>query len=81
MTTAIKIFNINLNNCNGVLTRLYKKRDSLEQRISNLVARGYNVSDLEKEHDTLVDYIDEICAWRKSHPGCLVEGDPGYSEY
>ena len=79
--TAIEKYHICLENCNGILTNLYKKRDSIGQRISNLTARGYNVTDSENEYDKIVDEIDEICRWRNSHPGCLTEGDPGFRFY
>ena len=31
--SAIEIYNINKNNCNGVLSRLYKERDRISQNI------------------------------------------------
>lgn len=79
--TAVEKYHICLENCNGILTNLYKKRDAIGHRIDTLMMRGYSTEDSEKEYDEIVDEIDEICFWRKSHPGCLLEGDPGYREF
>ena len=77
--SAIEIYNINKNNCNGVLSRLYKERDRISQNIDRCISVGADTTYLENSYNKLCDHIYEICKWRSENPGCLLEGDPGFS--
>lgn len=72
--------NITEENCNGRLTHLYKLRDKISQDISDKTGMGADTSIEEKSYNDIVDIIDELCAFRRSHK-CLIEGDPGYRSF
>ena len=65
-------------NCNARLDLLYKERDKIGERIDKLIVHGYDITAAEAEYSNIVDVINDICQWRREHPGCLLEGDPGY---
>lgn len=73
-----KKYNLCIENCNGILTVLYKKRDKISERISHLISHGYDPVSSEAEYDNICEDIHHICNWRREHPGCLLEGDPGF---
>lgn len=81
MANTILGFDINtctIYNCNARLSSMYKERDNISHRIDTLISHGYDPSSAEKEYDELCDIIADHCVFRRSHPGCLIEGDPGY---
>ena len=69
---------VTVNNCNARLDILYKERDKIGERIDKLIVMGYDITAAEAEYSNIVDVINDICQWRREHPGCLTEGDPGY---
>lgn len=78
--SAIEMYKVNLNNCNGVLTRLYRNRDEISHRID--MTQDANVkSMLELLYGQTCDEIMEISEWRREHSGCLLAGDDGYYEF
>lgn len=79
---VIRGYNINEANCNGILTRLYRERDKISKTIDLAISKGDDIAQemYEKKYHEMVDDIDAICEYRKHHE-CLLEGDPGYSEY
>lgn len=79
--STIEKYNINTNNCNGILKRLYQSRDKIGTMIDKYIVMGRNTKDIESEYIKICNDISDICNWRSSHPGCLLEGDLGYSEF
>lgn len=69
---------LNERNCNARLAALYTTRDAVSAHISSMVSRGCDTLGLEAEYAEIIDTINELCIWRSNHPGCLLEGDPGY---
>ena len=69
---------VSLSNCNARLDHLYKERDKIGQRIDKLIVMGYDITSAEAEYSNIVDVINDLCIWRRQHPGCLTEGDPGF---
>lgn len=78
---AIKLYNVNKNNCNGVLSRLYKERDRISLKIDKAISSGNNPISLEIAYEVICNEISQICKWRDENPGCLLEGDPGFSYF
>ena len=78
--SAIEKYNICEENCNGILTRLYKKRDNISERISRAIVNNIASEALEEMYNNLVNDIEEICIWR-THHDCLIEGDAGFRFY
>ena len=78
--SAIEMYKVNLNNCNGVLTKLYNSRDDISRRIDKTTDVNKR-SMLEVLYEQTCEEIAEICEWRREHPGCLLQGDDGYYEF
>lgn len=78
--SAIVVYKITEKNCNGVLSRLYQRRDTISKRIDRMMSIDLPFQELEQEYNKIVDDIEEICEWRKTH-NCLLEGDKGFSFY
>ena len=68
---------VNERNCNARLSALYKTREAVSNRIAKLCAQGCDITALEAEYAEIVDCINELCEFRKTHD-CLIEGDPGF---
>ena len=71
--------NLSERNCNARLTELYKIRDQISEKIDYNIYHRADVLGLEAEYSEIVDVINDLCIWRRKHPGCLLEGDEGYS--
>ena len=69
---------VNEKNCNARLSAMYQERDKIGNNIDRLACRGYDTTAAEEKYDEICNAIAEYCEWRRSHPGCLLEGDPGY---
>ena len=80
MKNVIEVYNVTEKNCNGVLSRLYQRRDTISKRIDRMMSIDLPFQELEQEYNKLVDDIEEICKWRETHD-CLLEGDKGFSFY
>ena len=73
-----KKYNLCVENCNGILTRLYNDRDKIGELIDKLINHGFDTTPAEAEYDDICEDIRLICNWRNNHPDCLLEGDPGF---
>ncbi len=71
-------YNLTERNCNFILSKLYEKRDRISSSLDKYMMLGLDIDPLNSQYQNLVDDIDQICRWRSDHPGCLLEGDPGY---
>lgn len=78
--SAIEMYKVNLNNCNGVLTKLYNSRDDISRRIDKATDNNKRLM-LEVLYEQTCEEIAEICDWRREHSGCLLQGDDGYYEF
>ena len=74
MMSYVEKLKINEANCNPTLTQLYIKRDMIGKQISNAEMADLDCSRLYNSYNEIVDCIDEICRWRRTHD-CALEGD------
>ena len=71
--------NLSEKNCNARLTELYEIRDHISEEIDYNIYHRADTLGLEAQYAEIVDIINDLCIWRKEHPGCLLKGDEGYS--
>ena len=69
---------ITLENCNARLSVLYKERDKISRQISFLTAKGRDTLYYENKYTSISEVIQKLCDFRRTHEGCLLEGDKGY---
>lgn len=69
---------ITLENCNARLSVLYKERDKISRQISLLTAKGRDTLYYENKYTSISEVIQKLCDFRRTHEGCLLEGDKGY---
>ena len=70
---------ITLENCNARLSVLYKERDKISRQISFLTAKGRDTLYYENKYTSISEVIQKLCDFRRTHEGCLIEGDKGYT--
>ena len=69
---------ITLENCNARLSVLYKERDKISRQISLVAASGRDTFYYENKYTSISEVIQKLCDFRRTHEGCLLEGDKGY---
>lgn len=69
---------ITLENCNARLSVLYKERDKISRQISLLTAKGRDTLYYENKYTSISEVIQKLCDFKRTHEGCLLEGDKGY---
>ena len=69
---------ITLENCNARLSVLYKERDKISRQISLVTAAGRDTLYYENKYTSISEVIQKLCDFRRTHEGCLLEGDKGY---
>lgn len=69
---------ITLENCNARLSVLYKERDKISRQISFVTAKGRDTLYYENKYASISEVIQKLCDFRRTHEGCLLEGDKGY---
>ena len=69
---------ITLENCNARLSVLYEERDKISRQISFLTAKGRDTLYYENKYTSISEVIQKLCDFRRTHEGCLLEGDKGY---
>ena len=69
---------ITLENCNARLSVLYKERDKISRQISLVTAMGRDTLYYENKYTSISEVIQKLCDFRRTHEGCLLEGDKGY---
>ena len=70
---------ITLENCNARLSVLYKERDKISRQISLVAACGRDTFYYENKYTSISEVIQKLCDFRRTHEGCLLEGDKGYT--
>ena len=70
---------ITLENCNARLSVLYEERDKISRQISFLTAKGRDTLYYENKYTSISEVIQKLCDFRRTHEGCLLEGDKGYT--
>ena len=70
---------ITLENCNARLSVLYEERDKISRQISFLTAKGRDTLYYENKYTSISEVIQKLCDFRRTHEGCLIEGDKGYT--
>ena len=70
---------ITLENCNARLSVLYKERDKISRQISLVAASGKDTLYYENKYTSISEVIQKLCDFRRTHEGCLLEGDKGYT--
>ena len=69
---------ITTSNCNYWLTVLYQERDRISSIIDTIISTGGYTEEFERHYEATCNMIDTFLEFRRNHPGCLLEGDPGY---
>lgn len=69
---------ITLENCNARLSVLYNERDKIGTQIDALTCAGKDTKFYEDSYTKICEVIQTLCDFRRTHDGCLLEGDKGY---